>query len=89
MDAVTSVVATGIVVTAGTWAQEKPITIRIFVGMGVLAIFLSVIQAGNEKFAQQFAALILVAAVFYYGIPLGKKLGGLDDPPFIGPRRDK
>lgn len=77
MDTTTSVVATGVTVVAGRWAQEKPVSVQMFVGLGALAIFLSVMQAGNSKLAEQFATLVLVSAVLIYGVPIGKKLGGL------------
>lgn len=77
MDTTTSVVATGVVVTVGEWASEKRLGIKVFVGLAAVAIFLSVMQAGNDKLAQQFATLILVSAVLIYGVPIGKKLGGL------------
>lgn len=77
MDTTTSVIATGVVVTTGRWAQEKQLNMKMFVGFGAVAIFLAVMQSGNEKLAEQFAALILVSAVLIYGVPIGKKLGGL------------
>lgn len=77
MDTTTSVITTGIVVTVGRWSQEKELNMKMFIGFGALAIFLSVMQAGNEKLASQFAALILVSAVLIYGVAIGKKLGGL------------
>lgn len=78
MDTTTSVVATGLVVTVGRWADEKQIKMSMFVGFGAVAIFLAIMQDANEKLAAQFAALILVSAVLIYGVPIGKKLGGLN-----------
>lgn len=77
MDTTTSVVATGVVVTAGRWSQDKDIPFRIFIGFGFLAIFLAVMASGNQKLAEQFGALILVAACMTYAVPIGKKLGAL------------
>lgn len=77
MNTTTSVVATGVVVTVGQWSQEKRLTMKVFVGIAALAIFLSIMESGNEKLAQQFGMLILVSAVLIYGVPIGKKLGGL------------
>lgn len=76
MDTTTSVIATGITVTVGRWADEKPVTIKTFFGLGILAIFLAVMEDGNSKLAQQFGMLILVSAVLMYGVPIGKRLGG-------------
>lgn len=77
MNTTTSVVATGVTVTVGQWASEKRLSIKVFVGIAAMAIFLSIMESGNEKLAQQFGVLILVSAVLIYGVPIGKKLGGL------------
>lgn len=77
MNTTTSVVATGVTVTVGQWASEKRLSIKVFVGIAAMAIFLSIMESGNEKLAQQFGMLILVSAVLIYGVPIGKKLGGL------------
>jgi hypothetical protein len=78
MDTTTSVIATGLVVTTGRWANEQSLGIKMFVGFGVLAIMLEIMAATNEKLAGQFALLILVSALLIYGVPIGKKIGGLD-----------
>ena len=77
MDTTTSVVATGVVVSVGRWADEKEIAPKMFIGLGILAVFLAVFQAGNEKLAQQFGTLILVSAILIYGVPIGKAVGGI------------
>lgn len=77
MDTTTSVVATGLVVGFGRWADEKEISIKMFVGLGAVAIFLALISASDEKLGSQFALLILISAVLVYGVPIGTKLGGL------------
>lgn len=76
MDTVTSVVATGAVVGVGRWSQEKEITPKMFIGLGILAAFFAVFESANEKIAKQFALLVLVSAVLLYGVDIGKKLGG-------------
>lgn len=78
MDITTSVAATGITVVAGQWSREKSIGIKQFFALGILAIFLAIMESENEKLAQQFAMLILVSAVLIYGVDIGKKLGGLN-----------
>lgn len=75
MDTTTSVVATGIVVTAGTWTSGKELSFKTFVGFGVMTVILTVMQSANQRFAEQFATLILVAACFYYAVPIAKSLG--------------
>lgn len=77
MDVVTSVVATGVVVTAGRWSDDKDIPFRIFVGFGFVGIFLSVMSAGNQKLAESFGLLILVSALLYYAVPISKRIGAL------------
>lgn len=77
MDVTTSVVATGVVVTAGRWAQDKDIPFRIFIGFGFLAIFLAVMSSESPKLAGQFATLVLVSACLMYAVPIGKKVGSL------------
>lgn len=78
MDTTTSVIATGLVVTVGRWSDEKKLDVKMFVGFGVLAVFFAVMQSANDKLAQQFALLVLVTAVLLYGVPIGKKIGGLN-----------
>lgn len=76
MDTTTSVVLTVVIVSVGQWAKkEGSISIKLVVGMMVLAIMLSALESGNEKLAKQFAALILVGAVLVYAVPITKKLG--------------
>jgi hypothetical protein len=76
MDTTTAVVAAGVIVTVGQWSKKDGhISIKLVVGMMVLAIMLSGLSAVNEKLAQQFATLILVGVVFTYAIPITQKLG--------------
>lgn len=75
MDTTTSMIATGVVVTAGRWSQNKQLDMTIFVGMGVTAIFLAVMAAENEELASKFALLILITALLIYMVPIAKKLG--------------
>lgn len=77
MDTTTAVVATGVVVTAGRWSQDKDIPFRIFVGFGFLAIILAIMSSGNQKLAEAFGALILVGAAVVYAVPISKKIGAL------------
>jgi hypothetical protein len=84
MNTTTTVVGTGIVVAAGRWSQGKGVEMRTFVGVGVLAIFLAIMGEGNAKLAQQFGALVLVAAVLIYAIPISKGLQGGYSTPTSG-----
>lgn len=75
MNTTSSVVLTGLVVTAGQWSENKQVPIKTFVGVGVFAIFLAAIGEANALLAQQFGTLVLVTALLYYAIPIGKGLG--------------
>lgn len=76
MDTTTSVVAAVVIVAVGQWAKKDgEISIKLVVGMMFLAILLSALSSANEKLASQFAALILIGAVFTYFLPIAKKLG--------------
>lgn len=74
MNTTTSVVLAGGLAAAGQWAQDKKVTIKMVVGVGVLALFLAVISEANPKLAQQFGVLVLVGSVFLYGPDVAKKL---------------
>jgi hypothetical protein len=75
MDPTTSVVLTGVIVTAGTWAEGKPLTMRLAIGAVFLTLGLSALNQANAKLASSFAALILVAAALRYIIPIVNKTG--------------
>ena len=75
MQVETAVVGTGLVVAVGRWAEKKPLTISQFVGVGVLAIGLTILEDIDALFASKFAALIFVAALMYYLVPITKRLG--------------
>lgn len=76
MDTTTTTVLTVVIVAAGQWAKKDgTISIKLVVGGMVLTLILSAMAATNEKLAQQFALLILVAALLAYAIPITKKLG--------------
>jgi hypothetical protein len=78
MNTLTATVGTGVIVLAGRAAQGKEwkgewIT-RTAIGVGVVAIGLAMLSEVNQVFAEQLGALILVAAIFYWGIPLGNTI---------------
>lgn len=76
MDTTSSVVLSSVIVVVGQWAKKDgKISIKLVVGMMFLILMLSALNASNEKFAKQFATLILVGAVFTYALPIIKKLG--------------
>lgn len=76
MDTTTSAILSVVIVTVGQWAKKDgKISIKLVVGMMFLVLMLSALEGANEKFAKQFATLILVGAVFTYALPIIKKLG--------------
>ena len=82
MNTTTAAVATGVVVTAGRWADGKNLDVRIAIGTGALAIGLAVLSGANEQLASRFAVLVLLGAVLVYptparsnGIIIAQKLG--------------
>jgi hypothetical protein len=66
MNPATSVVLTGVIVTAGEWAKGEGVSVRVAVGGTVLAIGLSVLAESEPKLASQFGLLILLVAAFTY-----------------------
>jgi hypothetical protein len=61
-----SVVATAAIVTVGKWTNDEKMTPRVIVGGAFLAIGLALMEQANQRFAQRFAVLILVVAMFMY-----------------------
>ncbi len=75
MNTTNAVVLTAFLVVAGRWSEGKPLDIKVAVGTGALAIFLSVLSSTDEGLASKFAVLVLVSAVFLYGPAIAKKAG--------------
>lgn len=75
MDATTSAVATGVIVTVGRWTQGKGLEAKVVIGAGFYAITLSVIASSQPDFAGKVAALVLVTALLIYMVPISKALG--------------
>ena len=81
MDTTTAVVAAVVIVTVGQWAEKNgSVSIKLVVGMMVLAIMLSMLDSANPKLAKQFAVLVLVGAAFTYTLPIADKLGFFTPP---------
>jgi hypothetical protein len=76
MNTTSSVVLTAAVVYIGHKAQDKQVSMRFIVGLGMVAIILAAVGEANQKFAEQFGLLILIAAVLTYGRPIGEQLLG-------------
>lgn len=74
MKTTTSVVLTGAIVAAGQWADDKQISIKMVVGVGILALSLAALSEVNTQLAEQFGVLILVGAFLIYVVPVTKAL---------------
>lgn len=74
MDTIGATVGTGVLVVAGKWAAGEPITIKIAIGVGVLALCFAVFDAMNPDLASKFAIMVLLLAAFKYLPPLVSKL---------------
>lgn len=75
METTNAVVGVAIITIAGRWSQGKPLDIRIAIGMGALAIFLSAFNDVKPELASKFTVLILISALFIYGPDIFKKAG--------------
>lgn len=75
MNTTNAVVLTGLIVVAGHWANGKQMSIRLAIGTGALALFLSALNQSSPDLAAKFSMLILLAAVFMYAPGVAKKAG--------------
>lgn len=75
MDTTTSAVASGIIVTAGLWAEGKSFSAKVALGAGFLAIGLAILSGIDDKLARGFALLVLVSVLLRYGTAIAKKTG--------------
>lgn len=76
MDTTTAVVMAVIVTAVGEWSKpEGKVSIKLVIGMMVLALFLSGMESVNADLARKFAVLILVGTLLANAIPISKKLG--------------
>lgn len=75
MDTTTSAVASGIIVTAGLWAEGKSFSVKVALGAGFLAIGLAILSGIDDKLARGFALLVLVSVLLRYGTAIAKKTG--------------
>lgn len=66
MNTTTSTVTAGVVVAAGRWAQNKPLTINIAIGTAGVALILALVAEADVKLAQGFGLLVLLGACFTY-----------------------
>lgn len=75
MNATSAAVLTGLIVVAGNWSQGKPMTMRIAIGIVAMTLFLTILNESVPEVANKLAVLVVVSAVFLYGMPIAKKAG--------------
>lgn len=75
MNTTSAVLLTGAIVVAGKWSDDKPLDVKLAIGILGLAIGLAIMNETNAELAGKFATLVVVAAVFMYGPPVAKKAG--------------
>lgn len=81
MDTNNAVIGTAAIVIVGTWAQDKPVSVRIVVGGMFAAIGLSLLNEASPKLAGRFAMLILIVAMFEYVPAIAYKAGLINSVP--------
>jgi hypothetical protein len=75
MDTTTGIVGVGVIVVAGKWAAGETITIKVAIGVGVLAVVMTIYDGINSDLAGKFTLMILFLAALKYLAPLVAKLG--------------
>ena len=69
MNAATSAVATGVIIAAGRWSDNKSKTsvdVRLAIAITIYAIILSLLEDANADFAGKVGLLVLISACFVY-----------------------
>lgn len=74
MNTTTAVVGAGTLALAGHWTQGKGLSIKIAIGVAVLAICLSILSQANEPLARKMGVMLLLAAALAYLPPIAKGL---------------
>jgi uncharacterized membrane protein YjjB (DUF3815 family) len=75
MNSATLTLLAGLIVVIGRITQGKGMEARTVVGIVFAALCISLIGDADAELGNGFAALVLVAAIFTYGLPILKKLG--------------
>jgi len=66
MNPVVTAVVAGAIIVAGKWAKGKSPTVDNAVGIGGIAIILSLLEQANKRLATAFAWLILLSLTIAY-----------------------
>jgi hypothetical protein len=75
MDAASTTLLAGSVVVVGRWVEDKPVNARIVIGIIGSALGVTLISEASPQLGNAFAALLLVAVVFQYALPILQKVG--------------
>lgn len=75
MDAITSTLLAGLIIVIGRIVQGKGMEARVIIGIVMCALMLSLLGQADAGLGSAFAALVLISAVFVYGLPIIQKLG--------------
>lgn len=67
MNAGSAFALTVAVVALGRWARDTRLEPKVILALGFIGLVIAVLKEGNDKFARQFATLILVGAVAMNG----------------------
>jgi hypothetical protein len=76
MNTTAAVVLTGAIVTLGQWLKDRKVTMKIWIGVAILALMLSLLSEADPKLASQFGALVLVGAFLLYMPDIANALKG-------------
>lgn len=75
MDTTTEMLLAGSIIVIGRWTQNKGINARTIIGIVGSAVFLSLIGQADDQLAKAFGGIVLISAVFMYGVPILQKVG--------------
>lgn len=73
MNAGSALALTAAVVALGRWARDERLEPKVILALGFIALMVAILKEGNDKFARQFATLILVGAVVMNGKDIFEK----------------
>lgn len=69
MNTTTVAVGTGAIVVAGQWANNKPLNIKVAIGVGAYAVCLAILSAADAQMANTLAFMVFFAACAVYVAP--------------------
>jgi hypothetical protein len=75
VDTTTEMLLAGTVIIIGRMTQNKGINAQTIIGIIGSAVFLSLVGQADEQLAKAFGGIVLISAVFVYGVPILQKVG--------------